>query len=467
MAFRKWWVVLCVFVLVFVTACSSGGGGESEGAGGTEATGGNDVVQEQPANGEDEAEAANPGATPEMDFDLGGRTIKLVSWYDEAIQTDSPDSIQRKENLDALMEKHNFTVEYVIVDYGEYRDKIASTLLAGDPLGDIIRVARPWMMPGLVKQDLFWPVDEYVTNGNAFVLQYTTDHSQFEGRGYGFRIGVSGAASGVFYNRTLMNEYGMKPLQEYVDEDNWNWETFIQVAKEGNKDTDNDGNLDRWGLATASMLIPALSSNETGIVQGSKQTLDDPKTLESLGFISRLATENIARPTEGGDWTEPKQFFLQGNTLLYPGMDYEINDFKTDMGDYDIGFLPFPKGPSASKYHTFVTIPNYYTIPRAVDNPEQLVYLWEKIYDIESIYDYPKQGDLEKFFSNEADIQNAKTSSDSIRVIEQIDYYPSMPYYEMSDELVNGVSVSTVVEKYKGPFQAAIDEVWEAPVGEQ
>ncbi|MFS0724959.1 ABC transporter substrate-binding protein [Paenibacillus sp. 1P07SE] len=462
MAARKWWMVVCIFVLVFVTACSSGEGTSGNRVGDNNEGTNSGVNEPSGTNNGEETAAANPNVTPEMDFDLGGRTIKLVSWYDEAIQTDSPDSIQRKENLDALMEKHNFNVEYVVVDYGEYRDKIAASLLAGEPLGDIIRLARPWMMPALVKQDLFWPLDDYVINDNAFVLQYTTDHSQFEGNGYGFRIGVTGAASGIFYNRSLMNEFGMKPLQEYVDEDNWNWDTLIQVAKEANKDTDNDGKLDRWGLATASMLIQALSSNETGLVEGNKQILDDPKTQESFNFISRLATENVARPTEGGDWTEPKQFFLQGNTLLYPGMDYEANDFKADMAEFDVGFLPFPKGPSATNYHTHVTIPNYYTIPRAVENPEQIVYLWEKIYDIESIYDYPKQADLEKFFSNEDDINNAKNAAESIKVIEQGDYYPSMPYYELVDELVEGISVSTVIEKYKVPFQAAIDEVWEA-----
>ena len=104
--------------------------------------------------------------------------------------------------------------------------------------------------------------------------------------------------------------------------------------------------------------------------------------------------------------------------------------------------------------------PNYYTIPKAIENPEQIIYLWEKIYDIESIYDYPRQADLEKWFQNEADVANAKAAGESIRVIEGIDAYPSMPYYEFVGELREGVSVSTVIEKYKEPFQAAADEIW-------
>ncbi|GAF63429.1 ABC transporter substrate-binding protein [Bacillus sp. TS-2] len=417
-----------------------------------------DVVDE--GSDEPEAENSNPNATPEMDFDMEGRVIKVVSWYDESIPDNSPDNIARLENLEELKEKHNFDIEYITVDYGEYRDRATAAFMAREPLGDIMRLPRPWMIPTLTKQDMFEPLDEYVTNDNAFVLEYTNDFSQYDGKGYGFRIGIMGAASGIFYNRTLLDELGMKPLQEYIEEDNWNWETFIEVAREANQDTDNDGNIDTFGLATSSIVVQALASNEASLVNGNEQSLDDPKTVEVLEFISRLDTENIARPTQGGDWTEPKQFFLEGNTLLYAGSDYESNDFNEGLAEYDIGFLPFPKGPSASSYHSHNTIPNYYTIPTGTDDPDKLVYLWEKIYDIESIYDYPKQPDLETFFSNEDDINNARIASESMQIIEQIDYYPSMPYYEFVDELREGVSVSTLIESYQAPFQSAIDEIW-------
>ena len=102
-----------------------------------------------------------------------------------------------------------------------------------------------------------------------------------------------------------------KPLQEYVDEDNWNWGDFIEVAKEANRDTDNDGNLDRWGLAAGTFLDQAVAANETDYVIGREQNLEDPKMIEALTFISRLHTDNVPRPTEGGDWTEPRQFLYR------------------------------------------------------------------------------------------------------------------------------------------------------------
>lgn len=462
---RKIMLLLCSFILVFVAACSSGSGGGSAGNPSGDANSGNDAANASAGSNSNSGADVSTGeeeatGTPEMDFDMGGRTIKWVSWYSEEIPEDNPDNIKRKENLQALMEKHNFKIEYVVLDYGEYQNKITTSLIAGEPLGDIIRVARPWMIPTLIKQGLFHPVDEYTKNEKVFIPQYTNEYSNFEGRGYGFRAGILGASGGVFYNRTLMNQLGLKPLQEYVNEDNWNWETFIQVAKEANRDTNNDGTLDTWGLATASILVPAMASNEATLVKDGKQTLDDPKTLEVLNFLSRLVTEGVARPTEGGDWTEPGQFFRQGNTLMYAGQDYEMDGFKTDMPDADIGFVPFPKGPSGTRYQSFNTIPNYLTIPSAVENPEQLVYIYEKINDIDSEYDYPQQANFERLFSTEEDIENAKLAGQSMKIIENNGAYPSMPFYEFQGEILEGTSVSTVVEKYKGPFQAAMDEVW-------
>src|SRR5690606_19830268 len=363
-----------------------------------------------------------------------------------------------KENLEALMEKHNFSIEWVVVDYGEYQEKVTTSLLAGQPIGDIIRFPRPWMIPTLTKQDLFWPVDEYTKNDHVFIQQYTHDYSLYEGRGYGFRTGINGASSGIFYNRTLMEDLGLTPLQEYVDNDNWNWDTFIEVAKSANRDTNNDGDLDVWGLATNALIVLASAANEANLVYEDKHGLEDPKTVETLNFLSRLATEDVARPTERGDWTEPKQYIMQGNKLMFAGSDYEMNDFKADMPDYDIGFVPFPKGPSAEGYRSFVTIPNYLTIPKAVENPDQLVYIYEKINDIQSMYDYPKQASLESLFTKEEDIENARIAGEVINVVDNINGYPTMPYYEFEGEIREGTSISTIIEKYKDPFQASIDE---------
>ncbi len=446
---RKMLAVLCAAVPLVLSACASGNEGSNASS----------PPKESASNSASPSASAKP-ASKEMNFDMGGRVIKWASWYDEKIVEDNPDGIKRKAVLDALMKKHNFSIEYVVVDYGQYKDKVTASLIAGEPLGDIVRVARPWMIPSLTKRDLFWPLDQYTTNEKVFLKQYTKEYSFYDGKGYGFRSGNIGAGYGIIYNRTLANKLGMKPLQDYVKDNKWTWDSFIQVAKEANKDTNNDGKMDTFGLASNSILSGALGSNNANLVYNDKQGLDDPKTLEVLNFISKMVTENVARPTEGGGSAEIAQFFKQGNTLMVAGAEYEYDSYKKDMADYDLGFLPFPKGPSATQYQSFVTIPNYLTVPKAVKNPEQLVYIFEKLNEIESIYDYPQQAAFEKRWSNPDDINNAKLAITTIKALDGKDGYPSMPYYEFVGDLRNGTSVSTLVEKYKAQFQSSIDEVW-------
>lgn len=442
-----------------LAACGGGNNGNNSSASPSEAPSSSAAAPSESASAPASEEIEQ--GTPEMDFDLGGRTIKVVSWWDMTPQERNPDEIAKKKNLEELQKKHNFKMEFVNVDFGEYQEKVTASLLAGEPIGDIVRVGRNYAFPALVKQDLFWPVDEYTKNANAFDQNATNKWGQYNGRGYLFSESRGDLVQGIFYNRTLMNQLGIKPLQDYVNEDNWNWDTFIQVAKDANKDTNNDGKLDTWGLANPNMMDPGLYSNEAALTSGDKQTLDDPKTVEVLNFISRVATEKVARPTEGGDWTEPGQFFRQGNTLMYSGAFYEIGGLKTDMKDYDIGFVPFPKGPSASSYHSLEPAYQALTIPKAAKDPDKLLYIWEKYNDIDSIYDYPEQSDFEANLTTEEDINNAKLAVEGLTVLEHGTFMPDFPYYAIGGDLLNGESVSTVIEKYKAPAQAAIDKVYQ------
>ncbi|MDR9855169.1 extracellular solute-binding protein [Paenibacillus sp. VCA1] len=457
MRIGKTMTLLCALTLV-LSACSSGGS-----KGGPSTTGATETKTETAATDTEnkgaEKESEQTYKTPDMDFDMGGRTIKVVSWWDMTIPEDNPDNIQRKKNLEELEKKLNFKMEYVAIDYGEYQQKVTASLLAGEPLGDIVRLGKNYTIPTLVKQDLLTPVDEYTKNPVAFNQNVTNQFMQYNGRGYGFTENQANLVQGVFYNRTLMNKLGLKPLQDYVNEDGWNWDTFLQVAKEANKDTNNDGKLDSWGLANPSPLEFALASNETSLTKDNKQNLEDPKTIEALNFISRIVTEKVARPTEGGDWKEPGQFFRQGNTLMYTGALHELSGIKKDMPDVDIGFVPFPKGPSASTYHSFEGLYQSLFIPKAAKDPDKLLYIWEKINDIDSMYDYPDQATYETLFTDENDIKNAKEVAANLAVLDH-GTFPNLKFYDFLGEITGGTSVSTVVEKYKAPFQAAIDEVY-------
>lgn len=118
--------------------------------------------------------------------------------YDETIKDDTPDGAKRLANLEALKAKHNFELEFVTIDLGEYQEKVTASLMAGQPVGDIIRLSRGQMIPSLTKLDLFWPVDEYVANTDVFLQQDTFKYSYYKGRGYGVKSGINSSARGRY-----------------------------------------------------------------------------------------------------------------------------------------------------------------------------------------------------------------------------------------------------------------------------
>ncbi|MEI0740254.1 extracellular solute-binding protein [Paenibacillus sp. JTLBN-2024] len=89
-------------------------------------------------------------------------------------------------------------MEYVAIDYGEYQQKVTASLLAGEPLGDIVRLGKNYTIPTLVKQDLLAPVDEYTKNPAAFNQNVTNQYMQYNGRGYGFTENQANLVQGIF-----------------------------------------------------------------------------------------------------------------------------------------------------------------------------------------------------------------------------------------------------------------------------
>ena len=456
---RKKRLLLLALSAIFAFTLTACGGGKNDGA--------SQSPSATPAPSASEEPSPSPSAEPsgssdELEFDMGGRTITIAAWWDATPAGNTPAEQQILKNIQDLQKKYNFTLKFENVAYDQIAEKTTSSVLAGQPFADIVRLTRGMAFPGLIGKDIITPIDDTLTASGAerekFVGEIFESIAKFNGKLYGWGDNPYFDYSGILYNRTLLAKLGLKDLNEYVKDGTWTWDTFKEVAKQATQG-DNFGFVD----FSSDFLDFALASNNADLVDlaNKKQSLDDPKTLQALQFTQDVMNADIFPPGTRSDYQYPGPAFRKGNVLMYAAFNWMTQSVKQDMGDVDIGYVPFPKGPSADAFYTNATDPNFWTIPKGVKDPEKVLYLFRKIYDVPPSEEYPGQNALEATYTNQADIDNAIEAAKHLKVMDYkllMSIY-SNDFYPMVDDLTTGKkSPASAVEARKSIFQKALDD---------
>ncbi|MFC4600787.1 ABC transporter substrate-binding protein [Cohnella hongkongensis] len=454
-------MLLAVFVMALALAACSGGNnaGSSPSAASQSAqgdNGGNSPAATAPASEEPAAE------DPMADLDLGGMTIKFAAWWDATPQPTTPENQQIIENIAELEKKHNFKVQFEAVNYDQIAKTFTDSTLAGDPFAHFVRLERRWFVPTAVKKGLVLPVSDHVdvnSSEAAFGDEAAINGGTFDGKVYGMAADVGGL--GMYYNRGLLSDLGLTDPHVLMEQGNWTWETFMDMAKKATVDSNNDGTPDTWGVVAKDedLLGILVASNDSKLVDlaAGKEMLSDQKTVEAFEFYQSLFTNKVIRANEA--WDDYVRFYAEGNVLFFPGANWEATRVKEQLAEKDFGYVPFPIGPQATDYRSFNAQMNMWVMPSNVENPEALLYIFKKIYDVESTEEFPGQNAYELAFNHEEDIQSAKLNRENVQVFDH-KAVPNYPDFGIMDDLrKNNVPPATVVETYKGQVQAAIDEL--------
>ncbi len=451
--------VLLVFTLVFILAACSGGNNGADGNNANNSSENTKVnVNEEPAEVVDEVVVPDPMES----LDFGGETITMAAWWDATPQPDTPENQQIIANIAELEQKHNFKLEFVAVNYDEIGPKFTESTLAGDPFAEFVRLERRWYVPTAINSDLVLALSDFVEldgSNVAFGDESQISGGTFGGKVYGFAGDTGGF--GMYFNRALLNELGLPNPHDLVAKGEWTWEAFMDMAKKATVDSNNDGKPDTWGAVAKDedLLGILVASNDSNLVDLSagKELLSDPKTVEALEFYQSLFTNKVVKLNV--EWSDYVKNYSEGNVLFFPGANWEASRVKEQLAEKDFGYVPFPIGPKSSQFRAFNAQMNMWVMPKNVKNPEQLIYIFGKIFNIESTEDFPGQNGYELAFNHEEDIMSAKLNRENVVVFDHkgVPGFPDVAI--MADLIHNNVPAATVVETYKGQVQAAIDEL--------
>ncbi|MFC5651905.1 ABC transporter substrate-binding protein [Paenibacillus solisilvae] len=466
-------VGLMLMSCILVTGLAACGGGNNAAN-----TNGENAPANAPANTPANAPADEPAANATTDNkpaednaaaeetikkELAGRTIKISAWWDGTPKPDSDSSIARIAKTKEVEAKYGVKIEYVNVPFDQYQAKFTTTVLAGQPFADIVRLQYDWALVASLKDQLlklndYTNIDDSKLFGKAYPLK---------GEDYGFDGKNPINDQGVFYNRDLFKKLGLTDPQEIFDQGNWTWDTFEDLAKKATQDTNNDGKPDTygwsgWNFETAQFLIASNGSAVSDDVEG-KEMISDPKTIEALDFLNKMYNVDHVVKVKKGDvnnWEE-RVTFGDGDVAMTYAFGWLNGEYKGKKIDY--GYVPFPKGPQATDYVNPVTGGGHaWFIPKGVKNPDLVMKIYEEINDIPTKEEYPGQEWLEQIVNTPKDIELIQGMAGKVRFM-NFTAYPGFPFADFVGEVTkNKVPAATAAEKFKQPAQAAMDKILKA-----
>jgi multiple sugar transport system substrate-binding protein len=374
-------VILAAAMVVSLCACGSSGG-NTESQGNSEAGG----TTENGTTGSN----TESGGTEEVTYDFGGRVFRIGSYYD---MTPDPESnavnAALAERIAYVEENYNCTIEFV--DLGEdYVDDYTTSVLAGDPVCDIGYAITTTVLPTLIEGGIAYPISDLgVIDFDSYKWRKdVVDAGYYKGKNYTLLLADPEIRYGIFWNKTLFEQYGLPDLYELYNNGEWNWDKFKEVAQNANVDLDSDGTIDIYGFnERADFAWCYLYSNEAYIADktetGMTVDLSDNRIIEALTAYQDFATSVNYRSIDWSvdDWDSLILSFQNGTSMMCLEEFWISYMYLNNMSD-DWGWVPFPMGNSASEYSCYGKENGCRIILNGVDKPEEVALVYDLITDI-------------------------------------------------------------------------------------
>ena len=91
--------------------------------------------------------------------------IKVASWWDLKPAGTTAGEKARLEKIAEIEKKYNCKIEFVNVPFEEYMNKFTTSVLAGEPFADIVRLEYKSALPAIMKGQIL-PISEFTTDQN-------------------------------------------------------------------------------------------------------------------------------------------------------------------------------------------------------------------------------------------------------------------------------------------------------------
>ncbi len=327
-----------------------------------------------------------PEGYPEVveGIDFGGATVTIYDYWtsnperkadpteEEQAQYDFRDWLEATYNVKLVQKAKG--------DWASNVTELTNFVGANDPSELCLYILPPDFVGGPLANNLLaaWNGEGAIVNmedeiWNAATVNFMT----VNGNVYGVSTGASEPRQCLYFNKRVLEEAGIdwNTIYDMQAAGTWNWDAFETMLKQIQKDTDNDGIVDIWGMtgSNVDMYRVAVFGNNGSFFDFDENgklvvTAGSENTMEALAWTKMIWNTYAFQQPVDGAWDYYKAAWKQGNCGFYMYQTYggfNDNSEMADMAD-EWGCVAFPKGPKGDKY-VHIASDNVTVIPNVYD----------------------------------------------------------------------------------------------------
>ena len=409
-------------------------------------------------------------------YDFGGLEVTVYDWWSNP---DAPVVSKQQEDEKAfrqwMMDTYNFkVVQTNLAGWGEHPTEVANYCITGGDDARVFIVDGRSAISGLNAN--FWADLSKIPNvnwsdkkWNKAVLNVLKNGDSF----YAFAYGKPEPKHCIFWNKRILQENGYDPdvIYDLQKEGKWTWAKFEEMCANLTKDTNNDGVIDQYAMASfnSEFTWAALHANGGSIVEQDSNgkyylNLESDKSMEALNWVKSLFVNYQLPQAEGAQWDYFKTAFTNGEVAFYVNHEYDAqpNGLLANMKD-DWGMACFPVGPNGDgKLFTLngdnmFVIPNCYSQDK-VNKIMKIMDLWTTTTPGYEDEDAWKEGYYAGFRDTRAVDETIQYMMDN-SVPWKAWLIPGLNYAPVSWDICGGRDVAETIEARKPELQATLDEM--------
>ncbi len=416
---------------------------------------------------------AVPAMAEERQYDLGGRTVTLGSYWDLNPSEHSYTYAEEMALIERIEEKYNCKLKfYTTGDFHAWDATVKTAAMTGEPIADAFCHVADYIIPSWIYADLIVPVSDYIDTSDPMWNRALMDDFRYNGKDYMLSTAKEGPGTLILFNKRICAEYGITDEYLYDLQANgeWTWDKLLEVAAKCTHDTNNDGQTDVWGFCAygPAPVIPEsfVYANGGTCVSVDDQlryhySLDTPEAIEAIEWCRALVNDSGLCYFEDWTWGAGEKQWNRGKIAFYQVFSWIVPDYVANLEDDEFGILLNPKGPKADDYVNASNVPDGWFIPKGVKNPEAIAAILK---DYLYPYDWREEYDPVESF------ENIVFDDRSLEALELIEGRSVLALGENAtwyrDNVLwsdFGVFTNTpgrvFAETYKAPSQAAFDEL--------